>query len=109
MVKNLVVLSDFQQRMATTVSDSLVPVQKNLIQILQPELNNVSIDSVFLNNYKSENIEITASFSSNYALESIPVSLFNADQLIAKTSVSFKENNQGDVTFSLPKKWGNSG
>jgi hypothetical protein len=102
-VKNLVVISDFQQRMTQTNSDSLTNVQKNLIQVTLPELENVSIDSVFLNNYKSENIEITALFSSNHALESIPVSLFNGDRLIAKTSATFRENNKGTVTFSLPK------
>lgn len=102
-VKNLVVISDFQQRMANTNSDSLTNVQKNLIQVRQSELENISIDSVYLNNYTSENIEITALFSSNYGLESIPVSLFNGDLLIAKTSASFSENNKGTVTFSLPK------
>lgn len=102
-VKNLVVISDFQRGMVNTVSDSLTNVQKNLIQVTRPGLENISIDSVFLNNYKSENIEITALFSSNYELESIPVSLFNGDQLIAKTSASFSENNKGTVTFSIPK------
>ncbi len=102
-VKNLAVISDFQQRMANSSSDSLTNVQTNLIQVTWPQLKNVSIDSVFMDLYKSENIEITALFSSNYELESIPVSLFNGDQLIAKTSASFTENKKGSVTFSLPK------
>ena len=102
-VKNLVVVSDFQQRMVSTVSDSFPNIQKNLIRVTRPELENVSIDSVYMTNSKSENIEVTTLFSSNYGLESIPVSLFNGDQLIAKTSASFGENNKGEVTFSLPK------
>ncbi len=108
-LKNLVVISDFQQRMVTPVSDSLETIQKNLIQVTQPELKNVSIDSVYLSNYKSENIEITALFSSNYDMESIPVSLFNGEQLIAKTSASFSKNNKGIVVFSLPKSEGIKG
>ncbi len=102
-VKNLAVISDFQQRMIHAVSDSSTTIQKNLIQVTQPELKNVSIDSVYLTDYKSENIEITALFSSNYALESIPVSLLNGEQLIAKSAASFNENKKGIVTFSLPK------
>ena len=102
-VKNLAVISDFQKRMVKAVIDSSSTIQKNLIQVRQQELENVSIDSVYFTDYKSENIEITALFSSNYALESIPVSLFNGDQLIAKTSAPFDENNKSAVSFSLPK------
>lgn len=102
-LKNLMVISDFQQRMARTTADSLTNIQKNLIQIASPELQNIAIDSVYFTNSKSENMEVTALFSSNYDLESIPVSLYNGYKLIAKTSASFSENRKGKVTFSLPK------
>lgn len=102
-IKNLAVISDFQQRMANAVNDSLGTIQKNLIQVARRDLENVSIDSVYLADYQSENIELTALFSSNYTLESIPVSLFNGDKLIAKSSAAFGKNNKGSATFSLPK------
>jgi len=102
-VKNTVVISDFQQRMASTIADSINTIQKHLIRMDSQNSENVSIDSVFVNNTDSGNIELTALLSSNFTIESIPVSLFSSEKLIAKTSAPFNENKKAKVNFTLPR------
>lgn len=99
----LLVISDFQQRMVGTLADSVSSFHKSFVKVRPSAVENVTIDSVYVSGYKSESIELTALFSSNYDLERIPVSLFNGDRLIAKTSAPFDGRQQGVVTFSLPK------
>ncbi len=100
--KNLVLVSDFQQRMAATEIDTSIAAKKHLVQLREPDLTNVAIDSIFLEDVDSENIELTALLSSNRRIENIPVSLFNANKLIAKTSAAFNENGRASVQFTVP-------
>jgi len=100
-LKNLVVVSDFQQRMARVTVDSTNGVRKNLINLAKNDVNNVSIDSIYVSSEDTENIELTALLSSNMELESTPVSLFNEDKLIAKTSATFDKNKNSKVAFTL--------
>lgn len=66
--------------------------------------NNVSIDSVFINQNSEEFYEIGIKLKlfgdkkSNF-----PVALYNFDKLIAKTVLSFDENDK-TINFSLPKQ-----
>ncbi len=101
--KNTVVISDFQQRMASKTIDSISTVKKHLVLLDSQNSENVSLDSVFINNSGSDNIELTALLSSSFTIESIPVSLFNAEKLIAKTAASFNKNKKAKVNFTLPK------
>ncbi|MFH6604064.1 BatA domain-containing protein [Maribacter algicola] len=100
--KNLILVSDFQQRMAATEIDTSNAVRKHLVQLREPDLVNVAVDSVFLEDVASENIELTALLSSKGRIENIPVSLFNTDKLIAKTSATFDENGNASVRFTVP-------
>ena len=101
--KNLVIISDFQQRMASKAVDSSHTIQKHLIQLATEKATNISIDSVYLSDTKSENIEITALLSSTAEVESTPVSLFNEEKLIAKTSAVFNTNKMASVRFTIPE------
>lgn len=103
-VKNLVLISDFQQRMAQKTTDSSNTITKHLVQLRAGDFENVSIDSVYISTQGLENIELTALLSTNSELESIPVSLFNEANLIAKTSATFSKNKEAKVNFTLPKK-----
>lgn len=103
-IKNLIVISDFQQRMTTSIQESVAGIKINLVKVSKPLLGNISLDSAFLSTSNLENIEIKALLSSNYRLESTPVSLFNEGKLIAKTAATFKENNKGEVAFTIPAK-----
>ena len=101
-IKNLVVVSDFQQHMAGSIeADTTTNVQKNLIALGRNAIQNISIDSIYVSSEDSENIELTAELLANFEIESTPVSLLNADKLIAKTSASFDQNKKAKVAFTL--------
>ncbi|MCP4978619.1 MAG: hypothetical protein GY931_20930 [Maribacter sp.] len=99
-IKNLIVISDFQQRMAPAAVNTTGTIQRHLVKLSAPTLNNVSLDSVYISKYGTENIEITALLTAPSEIQSIPVSLFNTDKLIAKTSAVFKDS-KGEVSFTL--------
>ena len=99
-IKNLIVISDFQQRMASANADTISELQKHLVKLSVSTLNNVSLDSIYIGKYGTENIEIIATLSAPSEIQSIPVSLYNNDKLIAKTSAIFKDL-KGEVNFTL--------
>jgi hypothetical protein len=66
-------------------------------------VNNISLDSIYVKDSGTENIELTVLLSSNLKRESIPVSLFNGEKLIAKTSATFTKNKKARVDFTLPR------
>ena len=99
-VKNLVLISDFQKRMSTAVIDTSNIVQKHLVQLAPNVLDNISLDTLYISSSGTENIELTALLTSNTDRQSTPVSLFNGEKLIAKTSAAFQDN-KSEVTFTL--------
>lgn len=103
-IKNTIVISDFQKNMFSTQVDSTAKPNTYFVVKRQKNVTNISIDSLFVNTKKSENINVTATLSSNATIESTPVSLYNGEQLIAKTSAVFHENKKATVTFTLQKR-----
>ena len=99
-LKNLLVISDFQQRMSSQITDTISGIRRHLVKLSASTLNNVSLDSIYINKYGTENIEITALLTAPSEIQSIPVSLFNSNKLIAKTSAVFKDL-KGEVSFTL--------
>ena len=100
-LKNLILISDFQQRMVNYPSDTSGGVQRHFVKLSNPVVNNVSLDTAFIGKDGSENFEITAILASSNDIQRIPVSMFNNDKLIAKTSAVF-ENQKGEAIFTLP-------
>lgn len=100
--KNAVLISDFQSRMGFF---PLTPISDASIHFVKPqtdELLNTSIDTVYLGEITSETIELIAGISSNTDIATTPVSLYDKDKLIAKTSAKFDKNNKAQVSFSVP-------
>ncbi|PKP25698.1 MAG: hypothetical protein CVU03_06770 [Bacteroidetes bacterium HGW-Bacteroidetes-2] len=99
--KNLIWISDFQGQ--EKFPDAL---GKNLkistVQLKPINKNNISIDSIFISSVSSDAIFLTAQLT-NYGseLENIPVSLFNEEILVAKTSVDFSSSSTVNATFEL--------
>lgn len=99
--KNLIYISDFQQKNGALQeeSDTLI----NILPVkLQPvNSNNITLDSAYISNTTASNIELTVSLKNNGDnLENLPISLYNNDELIAKTSVAI--NKTAETTFTLP-------
>ncbi|WP_418513434.1 BatA domain-containing protein [Corallibacter sp.] len=100
-LKHLIFISDFQEK-----DKAFIPVKDSLINIhavqLKPEtINNVSIDSLYIAKTTATNTTLTVTLkNSGSEIENLPVSLYNDTMLIAKTSVSIK--NEATTTFEIP-------
>lgn len=100
-LKNLVFISDFQE------DDNHLKIQKDtltnylFVRLKPKNTNNISIDSTYISEKTATNIELKVILKNNGSpIENLPISLFNNDNLIAKTSVSI--NKEASTTFSLP-------
>ncbi len=100
--KHLIIISDFQGNMGSTPFDATDQIKYHLVQQIPDQKENVSIDSLYISDETSENIEISTVLSSNGKTESTPVSLFNAEKLIAKTAAIFDADGKAVVKFTLP-------
>ncbi len=100
-LKNLIFISDFQENKGalSLKTDSLINL--NLVKLQPVNASNISIDSAYISKTTPTDIELTVRLrQSGNNIESIPVSLFNNEQLIAKTSVEIL--NEANATFTLP-------
>ena len=101
--KNLIILSDFQQLMVSSQMDSLQNISSHWVALRGGEVKNVAIDSAYIESETSENLNLLVNLSGSGDIENIPVSLFNGEKLIAKTSASFNDSKNGTASFSIPK------
>jgi len=86
-VKNLILISDFQQKESSLVIDPDDSVNISLVQLTPLNTNNISIDSVYISKITS-NTELTVAINNkDNAINEVSVSLFNKENLIAKSSI----------------------
>lgn len=100
-LKHIVFISDFQQQATgfNPPTDSLTNLLA--IQLKPVNSNNVSIDSAYISNTTASNFELTVQLKhTGMPIDNIPVSLYNNELLIAKTSVAIQGS--AETTFSLP-------
>tara|TARA_R110000868_G_scaffold150050_12_gene372904 strand:- start:7127 stop:9052 length:1926 start_codon:yes stop_codon:yes gene_type:complete len=99
-LKNLIFISDFQEDKANLniQKDSLL--NYHLVKLNPVNTSNISIDSVYIADKNATNIELKVILkNTGNPIENLPVSLFNNDNLIAKTSVTIDK--EASTTFSL--------
>lgn len=100
-IKNLVMISDFQQKNSplTIAKDSLINYR--LVQLHPENKSNTVIDSAYISKSDAENIELTVTLKNQgQAIETLPVSLYNTDNLVAKSSVAIKD--KAATNFTIP-------
>ncbi len=100
-LKHLVFISDFQQDESdfNPKTDSLTSL--HFVKLNPVNTNNISIDSAFISETTATSIALKVRLrNSGVAVENLPVSLYNDDNLIAKTSVVIDKD--AETTFSLP-------
>ncbi len=101
-LKNIVLISDFQQQLTDFDSDNDSIFKIHAIQLKPANINNVSIDSAYITNSSNNTLELKVVLkNSGEKITNLPVSLFNNNRLIAKTSISF--NKETEVNFPLPE------
>ncbi|WP_229418465.1 BatA domain-containing protein [Flagellimonas chongwuensis] len=101
-VKNLIVLSDFQERISSGGDKLDSMLQVHFIPMQARELQNISIDSVFVADALNDQAKLKVFLTGGNEDEALPISLYNDDELIAKTAAKFKSNGDGEVEFTIP-------
>lgn len=100
-LKNLIFISDFQQDNSNFSPKTDTLTNLYLVQLKPANSNNVAIDSAYISETTPTSIELKVRLkNSGKPIENLPVSLFNNEKLIAKTSVTIKDHTE--TTFSLP-------
>ncbi|MGX1930366.1 BatA domain-containing protein [Flagellimonas sp. 2504JD4-2] len=102
MQKNLILISDFQQNLASTSIPADSSITSYFVSMLPQEVKNVTIDSVHIKNGPLDQVSLTTLLSGGDDGENLPISLYNGDTLIAKTSAKFKIDGRSAVEFSIP-------
>ncbi|MCR9227137.1 MAG: BatA domain-containing protein [Flavobacteriaceae bacterium] len=101
-VKNLVVISDFQERISAENTELDTMLQVHFVPMQALELQNISIDSVFVDDDLNDQATLKVFLSGGDQDEVLPISLYNDDELIAKTAAKFKSDGDGEVEFTIP-------
>ncbi len=99
--KRLILISDFQNQ-SIEPEPSQEGLEKFYVQLLPVIRNNVSIDSVYISQIKTNSLELTVKLSSQELKEgNTSVSLYNGELLLAKGAASFAETKEALVKFDV--------
>ena len=102
--KNVFLISDFQNIKSldsNTLTDSTTTY--NFIQLKPTKESNISLDSVYISNRNNETITLKAIVKSfNSSANKIPISLYNEDLLLGKSTVDIAENSSSEIEFKIP-------
>ncbi|MBA6153616.1 BatA domain-containing protein [Gelidibacter maritimus] len=100
-VKNLVLISDFQQKNEVLTLDKDSLVNYRLVQLQPRATENVSIDSLYISKDNVETLELTVMLSNQgNPIETLSISLFEDQQLMAKSAVSIDD--KIETIFTIP-------
>lgn len=100
-IKNLVLISDFQQKneLLSITKDSSTTIK--LVQLQSTSVSNITIDSLYISKSTVENLELTVLLKNQgEPIETLPVSLFNGEKLIAKSAVDIQS--ESSTIFTIP-------
>ncbi|OIQ29126.1 MAG: hypothetical protein BM564_07915 [Bacteroidetes bacterium MedPE-SWsnd-G2] len=99
--KNLILVSDFQSHNNAFQFEKDSAYAFKMVQLKPRSANNIAIDSAWVSSKSTDIIELKVKLSSNSSdFVNVPISLFNEDKLVAKSSV--KIDDETVTTFSLP-------
>lgn len=100
--KEIVLISDFQQNLKFPSHIDSSGIQYDLIPVKPETSFNISIDTAFIAERTPENITLEVTLKSTQKTDSpIPVSLFNENKLLAKSTADLSENNETSLQFRI--------
>ncbi|MDY0781474.1 BatA domain-containing protein [Tenacibaculum sp. IB213877] len=97
-----ILISDFQN----TYDNDFTNVNHSfsLIKLIPEQKNNLSIDSVYINDSNSSNLNVNVVVKNQgEAKENIPIAIYNNEKLISKQTFSTEKDKNKTVTFSIQK------
>ena len=99
--KNLVLVSDFQNKGNPIQFEADSTIQLKLVQPKSSLVSNISIDSIYISNTAAETLNLNVILSNQAeSVENVSISLFNDDVLLAKSAVDI--NDSEETTFTIP-------
>jgi hypothetical protein len=103
---NTVLVSDFQDitnKITKQFTNVTPPV--SLVQVKTDSKNNVSIDSVFINNKKNHDFTVNVVIKNQGgAKKNIPIAIYDDAVLISKQTFSIEENKTTNISFPIQNK-----
>ena len=101
-IKDMVLISDLQGRQppSTALEDS---IRFHLVQTIPDKNNNIYIDSLYLGNADGNQISLNVQVIGLKEDENLPISLFNGNRLIAKTSLKANNREKALSTLTIEK------
>jgi len=98
--KNLILVSDFQQKEGALNLEADSTFQLKLVQPKSSIVSNISIDTVYVSYTTAETLDLTVKLTNQAEpVDNVSVSLFNDDILFAKNSVAVKK--EAEVSFTV--------
>ena len=99
--RNLVLVSDFQQKGNLLNFEADSTVQLKLVQPKSTLVSNISIDSVYVSNATAETLDLKVKLSNEAEpIDNVSISLFNDDVLLTKSAVDIDK--VAEATFTVP-------
>lgn len=97
-----ILISDFQNKYKNSFTN--VNQDLSFIQLQPEQLDNISIDSVFIDTNLSTNFKIhTIIKNQGSAKKNIPIAIYNDDKLISKQTFSIEKNSTETIMFPIQK------
>ncbi|GGH41628.1 membrane protein [Mangrovimonas yunxiaonensis] len=101
-LKNFIFISDFQQKKNHFTPKKETAINFSAVSLKPENVTNVSIDSIYVSNKTATVLELTVNVNSNTAqTENMPISLYDGEKLLAKTSASLAPD--GTAVFSIDR------
>ncbi|WP_299362380.1 BatA domain-containing protein [Winogradskyella sp.] len=98
--KNLVLVSDFQQKNSPLSFEVDSTVNLKLVQPKSTIRTNVSIDSIYVSDASAEALDLNVKLSNQgESLENVTISLFNDNELLAKSAVDI--DGEAETRFTI--------
>lgn len=103
-LNKIILISDFQNvNIQNEIDFTIVNASISLLPLSPKESQNIYLDSVSVEQKSSTELTLNVLLKSSQIIsETIPVSLFQEETLIGKTSAKFSNSNRQTVQFTLP-------
>ena len=99
--RNLILVSDFQQKDETLNFEADSTIQLKLVQPKSTLISNVSIDSIYTTNATAETLDLNVKLSNQGdPLENISIAFFDNEILSSKSATAIDKD--AEVTFTIP-------
>jgi len=100
--KELVIISDFQTSLGNPSEINQDNFKYHFIQRTPEKISNISIDSAHIEDSNPENISLSILVKANREInEPATISIFNADELLGRSTVQNFEDGQAKISFRL--------